>query len=164
VAHMLAVEGSLPELTGIGAHTPLLDPDQILFFANDNSLPFERRLIEKLGIPEVGLEKVSADPSEAAQGVVDGWAKRFERLLVHLDVDVLDSLDIPLAENMRRNTGLQFDQLTAALRVFLGAPNWTALTISEINPDHGESDGSTLRTFSAALADVLRTSPKLRGA
>lgn len=161
VAHMLGVEGALPELTEIGTHTPLLNPDQILFFANGNSKPFERRIIEKYGIAEVGLEKVSADPTDAAQSVVDGWAKRFKRLLIHLDVDVLDYLDMPLAENTRRNTGLHFDQLMAALRVFLGAPNWATLTVSEINPDHGESDGSTLRTFSAALADALSSSPSL---
>lgn len=164
VAHMLGVKGSVPKLTEIGSQAPLLNPDQILFFANANSKPFERRIIEKYGIAEVGLESVSADPTEAAQSVVDGWAKRFERLLIHLDTDVLDYLNMPLAENTRRNIGLHFDQLIASLRVFLGAPNWSALTVSEINPDHGESDGSTLRTFSAALADALGSSPRLREA
>jgi arginase len=164
VAHMLGVKGSAPELTKIGPRVPLLDPDQILFFANDNSKPFERRIIEEHNIAEVKLEKVIANPAQAAQSVADGWAKRFELLLIHLDVDVLDYLDMPLAENTRRNVGLHFDQLMAALRVFLGAPNWAALTISELNPEHGESDGSTLRIFAEALADALGSSPKLSGA
>lgn len=163
VAHMLGVKGSVPELTKIGPRVPLLDPDQILFFANGNSKPFERRIIEDHNIAEVGLEKVVANPAQAAQSVVDGWAKRFDRLLIHLDVDVLDYLDMPLAENTRRNIGLHFDQLMTALRVFLGAPNWATLTVSEVNPDHGESDGSTLRTFAAALADALGSSPRLLG-
>mgnify|MGYP003472783622 FL=1 len=136
----------------------MLHPDQILFFANDNSKPFERRIIEARGIAEVQLADVVADPTGAAQAVADGWAQQFAKLLVHLDVDVLDYLDMPLAENYRRNKGLRFDQLMAALRPLLRAPNWVALTLTEVNPDHGESDGSTLRAFAEALADVLAAS------
>jgi len=161
VAHMLGVKDSVPELINVGPRTPLLAPDQILFFANFNSKPFERRLIEEHNIAEVKLEEVVIDPVSAAQTVVGGWAKRFERLLIHLDVDVFDYLDMPLAENTRRNIGLHVDQLMAALRVFLQAPNWATLTVSEVNPDHGEGDGTTIRTFAAALAKALASSPRL---
>jgi len=162
VAHMLGVKDSVPELARIGPRTPLLNPDQILFFANSNSKPFERRIIEKHGIEEVKLEDVAADPAGAALSVIEGWAQSFERLLIHLDVDVLDYLDMPLAENTRRNTGLRFEQLMPALRILLSAPNWVALTVSEVNPDHGEMDGSTLRTFAVALADAISASPRLQ--
>ena len=164
VAHMLGVRGSVPELTRIGLRVPLLEPDQVHFFASGNSTAFEREIIKEQEIAEVKLEQVVANPAQAAQIVVDGWAKRFERLLIHLDVDVLDSLNMPLAENMRRNTGLHFDQLMAALCVFLRAPNLATLTVSEVNPDHTESDGSTLRTFAKALAEALGSSPRLREA
>jgi arginase len=163
VAHMLGVEGTLPELAALGPATPMLRPEQVLFFANDNVEPFERQVIEELGIAEVRLADVAADPSGAAQTVVDGWARQFERLLVHLDVDVLDFVDMPLAENTRRNVGLRFDQLMAGLRPLLCAPNWAALTVSELNPDHGASDGSTLLTFAEALADALAASPRWQG-
>ena len=161
VAHMLGVEGSLPALSGLGRRSPLLAPQQVLFFANGNSKPFERQIIEQHGIAEVTLEQVAADPAGSAQSVVRDWAGRFERLLIHLDVDVLDYLDFPLSENTRRNIGLRFDQLIAALQVLLSAPNWTALTISEVNPDHGEADGATLRVFAQALAGALAASPRL---
>jgi arginase len=160
VAHLLGVDGTVPKLAALGPRMPMLRPEQVLFFANDNVEPFERQLIEARGIAEVRLAGVVADPSGAAQTVVDGWARQFERLLVHLDVDVLDFVDMPLAENNRRNVGLQFDQLMASLRVLLRAPNWAALTVCELNPDHGESDGSTLRTFAEALADALAASPR----
>jgi arginase len=162
VAHMLGIEGSLPSLVNLGPRTPLLTPDQVLFFANGNSKPFERRIIEEMGLAEVPLEQVTADPTAAAQSVVAGWAGHFERLLIHLDVDVLDYLEFPLAENTRRNIGLRFDQLIAALQVLLSAPNWIGLTICEVNPDHGESDGSTLRDFAQALAEILAPSPRLQ--
>lgn len=160
VAHMLNVTGTVPELATLGPRVPMLRPEQVLFFANDNVEPFERQIIDELGIAEVRLADVAADPSSAAEAVVSGWARQFERLLVHLDVDVLDYVDMPLAENNRRNVGLRFDQLMASLRPLLCAPNWTALTVCELNPDHGEIDGSTLRTFAGALADALAASPR----
>jgi arginase len=162
VAHMLGVRGTVPELAALGPRVPMLRPEQVLFFADDNVEPFERRIIEELGIAEVRLAEVVADPSGAARAVATDWAGQFERLLVHLDLDVLDFVDMPLAENTRRNAGLRFDQLMAALRPLLCAPNWAVLTVCELNPDHGESDGSTLRTFAGALADALAASPRWR--
>jgi arginase len=139
-----------------------LRPDQVLLFADNNSTAFERGIIEEQGIAEVRLAQMAADPSAAALEVVNDWARRFGCLLVHVDVDVLDYLDMPIAEEMRRNQGLQFAQLVAALKVLVAAPNWAALTICEVNPDHGELDGSTLRTFNEALADVLSGAVQLR--
>jgi arginase len=160
VAHMLGLQGTVPELSTLGPCVPMLRPGQVLFFANDNVEPFERQVVDELGIAEVRMREVTAAPSSAAAAVVTGWARQFERLLIHLDLDVLDFVDMPLAENNRRNVGLRFDQLIAALRPLLSAPNWSALTVCELNPDHGESDGSTLRTFARALADAIAASPR----
>jgi arginase len=162
LAHLLGLAGTAPILAGVGPRVPLLRPDQVLLFADNNSTAFERGIIEERGIAEVRLAQVAADPSGAAREVVNGWARRFGRLLVHVDVDVLDYLDMPIAEEMRRNQGLQFAQLVAALKVLVAAPNWAALTICEVNPDHGELNGSTLRTFNEALADVLSGAVQLR--
>jgi arginase len=161
VAHMLGIDGTVPELAGLGPRTPMLRPEQVLFFANDNVEPFERQLIDALGIREVRLAEVAADPAGAARSVAMGWAAQFDRLLIHLDVDVLDFLDFPLAENTRREGGLRFDQLMAALAPLLAAPNWTTLTITELDPDHTDADGATLRTFMQGLATALAASPRL---
>ena len=160
VAHMLGIKDTVSKLAALGPRTPMLSPGQVLFFANDNVTPFERQVIDDLNIAEVRLAEVVADPSGAAQAVLGGWARQFERLLVHLDVDVLDFTDMPLAENTRRAGGLRFDQLMQTLYSLLRAPNWAALTVCELNPDHGESDGSTLRTFAEALADAVAASPR----
>jgi len=161
IAHLLGIEGTVPSLIDLGAGAPMLSPEQVLFFAFGNTTDFERSVIDTRSIQGVPLEAVVANPSGAAQGVIDGWARQFDRLLVHLDVDVLDFLDFPLAENTRHNIGLRFDQLILALQTILAAPNWAALTITEVNPDHGASDGSNLRTFVEALADTLAQSQRL---
>lgn len=154
VAHLLGVPDTVPILAGVGPRTPMLRPDQVLLFANGSSTAFERQTIDELGIEEVPFAHVTADPTGAARGVVNGWARRFERLLIHVDVDVLDFLDFPIAEETRRSRGLRFAQLVAALRELVAAPNWSALTICEINPDH-DPDGTSIRTLSEAIADVL---------
>ena len=154
VAHLLGLPDTVPILAGVGPRTPMLRPDQVLLFANGNSTEFERRTIDELRIEEVPIAQVTVDPTAAAREVVNGWARRFERLLIHVDVDVLDFLDFPIAEETRRNRGLRFAQLVAALRELVAAPNWVALTICEINPDH-DPDGSSMRELSEAIADVL---------
>jgi arginase len=162
VAHMLGVPGTLKELVEIGSLAPLLRADQLLYFSIDNVEPVERRLIGELAIENVTLAQVAPDPAGAAQRVLDGWASKFERLLIHLDVDVIDFVDMPLAENTRRNVGLKFDQLIAALSVLLTAPNWVALTVCELNPDHGLNDGSTLRAFVTDLSNAIANASRFQ--
>jgi arginase len=162
VAHMLGVADTLTELVEIGPAVPLLRPDQLAYFAIDNVEPCERQLMTQLKIENVMLSQVVPDPARAAEKVVNGWARKFDRLLVHLDLDVLDFADMPLAENTRRNVGLKFDELIAALNVFLAAPNWAALTVCELNPDHGASDGSTLRSFVSSLSQAITGAARFR--
>lgn len=162
VAHMLGIADTLEVLAGIGSRTPLLRPDQLLYFAIDNVEPFELQVIRELGIENVPLAQVASEPAAAAERVVNDWARKFELLLIHLDVDVLDFADMPLAENTRRNVGLKFDQLIAALTALLSARNWTALTVCEVNPDHGQEDGSTLGRFVDALSTTIAAAARYR--
>jgi arginase len=158
VAHLLGVKGSLPALAALGPRVPMLGPDAVLFFAHDNVTEPEREIINTYSIAECPLSQVRNNPSRVAQSVIQTWAHNFELLLVHLDVDVLDYLDMPLAENVRRNVGLRFSQLMEAMDVLLTAPNFSALTVCELNPDHGEADHSTLRIFNDALGSWLARS------
>ena len=48
------------------------------------------------------------------------------------------------------------DQALRALRVFTAHPAFAALTITELNPLHGEADGATLERFVAGLVAALR--------
>ena len=155
VAHLLGLPGTKPVVAEVGPRTPLLSPDQVLFFGADNVTPAERAVIDAQAITEVGLADVAADPAGAGRAVVRDWARRFDRILVHVDVDVLDYLDLPIAEETRRNRGLRFTQLVAALRELVAAPNWVGLTLCEVNPDHGESDGSTVRRLNEGVADAI---------
>jgi arginase len=154
VAHLLAVDQTIDELTGLGPRVPMLGPEQVHLFASGNIKPFERGLIGSMAIQCTDLETVQADPVGAARALAD-WAAEHKAILVHLDVDVLDYLLFPLAENTRRNIGLSLDQLLGSLQEMLQFPNLIGLTIAEINPDHGLDDGSTLRDFVQGLAQTM---------
>jgi hypothetical protein len=61
---------------------------------------------------------------------------------------------LPLAENTGRTVGLTLDALAATLEV-LPSDALGALTVTEINPHHGEPDGATLDRFLQRLVPAL---------
>ena len=158
VAHLLQLAGTNEKLNSIGKKTPMLRAALTHFFAYGNMTDFEKEVIDKYKIKETNWQDVAKDPTGTASKICQTWAPQFDRILIHLDLDVLDYVDMQLAENYRRNMGLTFDQLMMALDEFMKLPNWTTLTITEINPDHGKADGSTLRIFAERLAKSIRGS------
>jgi arginase len=154
MAHALAVEGATPELVEIGPRAPLLADDQVLFFAYgpEQARPFELEVMRERGLERVSVDEVAADPGGAAGRVISGFASRFERLLVHFDVDTIDFNDAPLSENTGRGEGLAFDTAMRALEVLCASERLSSLTVTELNPLHGDEEGLTLRRFADALA------------
>jgi arginase len=149
VAHMLGVEGADPLVRDFGPRVPLLDDDQVLLFSwgRDQAQAFEHEQIEACGLENVPLAAVAGDPCGAAQRVLGGFAERFDRLLIHFDVDTIDFTDAPLSENTGRNEGLSFEAAMIALTALLASDRLSALTVTELNPLHGAEDGATLERF-----------------
>jgi arginase len=110
-AHMLGVEGADEVLTTLGPRNPLLKPEDVLYFAYGpgNRTKFEAGVFEQLGLHGVSVDDVKTDPSSAASNALEMLDGRYEALVLHLDVDVIDFLDAPLSENTGHNEGLAFD-------------------------------------------------------
>lgn len=163
VAHLLGADGALPELARIGATAPLLEPSQVLLLAQDDdqSTPWERELIQKLGVEVIPMAAVAADPEGAASDALERIDESCDALLVHLDVDVIDFTDAPLSENTGRGIGLSFDAALRATAVLLAAPSLAALTVTELNPLHGAEDGSTVARLGERVAAALAAAPAL---
>jgi arginase len=152
VSHLIGVAGAVPEVTA----PQLLDSDQVLYFGIDQNrlTPGERDLLAEHDIATIPARRVARDPAGAAREAIARMGG-FDRLLVHLDVDLIDFNDLPLSENAGRAQGLPFDTVIAALGELVRAPNLRALTVTELNPHHGAEDGSTLDRFVTGLVDAL---------
>jgi arginase len=163
VAHMLGMEGAAEPLSRFGPRFPLLsDEDLYLFsYGPEQATEHERSVIERRGLKGVLVGEVAADPEGAAARALAETEPRFDRLLVHFDVDTVDFTDLPLSENTGRNEGLPFNAATRALGALLGSEKLASVTVTEFNPDHGDEDGSTAGTLAQGLADAISHSSVL---
>jgi arginase len=156
VAHLLGIPGSAPELSQLGPRHPMLTAPEVLLFAVDNITPAETHTINALELQSIGLAEVKRDVQSAADRAL-AWAAPFSQLLIHLDIDVLDYTDFPIAENVRRCNGLTFDELSRILSRLLASPNWRGLTLTEVNPDHAPDEKETFQRLISMLSAALPT-------
>jgi arginase len=156
LAHALGDDLAGPALATAFPRSPLLRPEELWLFGHGDgsAQDHERERISALGIGRSPVEDVAADPAGAAERALDEFAGRIDSLAVHLDVDVIDFVDLPLQENVDRNEGLSFDATITALRVLLAHPAVKAFTICELNPDH-DPDGSAVPRFVDGIVDAL---------
>jgi arginase len=161
VAHMLGLNGAIAQLANCGPRYPLIFPAQIhlVGFDADSATEWERRAIRDLSIATAHLADVAQSPTRCADTILSNWAMKFERLLVHLDVDVIDFNDLPLAENYSKNKGLSYSHTLELLEVLLKSPKFAGLTLTEINPDHGAEDGSSIQRIAQDLSRLLAPLP-----
>ncbi len=97
---------------------------------------------------------VRDDPKAAARQALDKLERHAKRILLHVDVDVIDSTDVPLGDFPHFNAGLSFDDAMTCLKVFLATPSLAAFVITEINPDD-DPDGTLVRRFVQQLAGAF---------
>jgi len=124
----------------------MLTGQELLYVAARPETATERATLAARRLPVIGLDEVHRDPARAG-GRAAAWGARFDRLLVHVDVDALSYTAFPIAENVRRGDGLSLAELGAILRPLLAAPNWATLTIAEVNPDHAPMAGAIFGAF-----------------
>ncbi len=154
VAHILDVEGVVDELAALADRRPMLTDAAVHLFATENITPAERAVIDERGIVVEPLVAVT-DDLDAVAGRTQRWASSFDRLLVHVDIDVLDYSKFPIAENTDLRGGLELAQLTELLAVLCGLPNWRALTLCEVNPHHAPDERQSVGRLMEMLGHAL---------
>jgi arginase len=154
LGHMLAVPGTLPDLVNATGRAPILRPDQVILFAHGRrqSTAFERNQIERLGLSRFAVEDVGADPEARAREALSELRSRFDRYVLHLDVDVVDFTDAPLSEHTARNTGIRLETMLRALKVLASGDGLAALTVAELTPRNAAVEDGLLERFAAELA------------
>jgi arginase len=156
LAHAFALSGTVDPLTEAFGHRPLLQPAQVAWLGVDAgwATAWEREQADRLGLHVTSSAALAADPrgsAIAALGVLPSGP-----LAVHIDVDVLDFTDAPLAENTDgRNTGPTLDQLAQALLPAAGDPRLRTLSIGELNPTRSAGEPDAIPRFIRMLTANL---------
>jgi arginase len=157
LVQLAADPAALPTLVDAAGPGPLLRAEQVVLFANGRrqSTAFERNQIERLGLTRFAIEDVAADPEGQAKAALAELSARFERYVVHLDVDVVDFTDAPLSEHTARNTGLRLDSMLRALKVLASGPGLTAITLAEFTPRNAAVEDGLLERFTASFGSAI---------
>jgi arginase len=156
LAHALALPGCVDTVADAFGLRPLLEPNQVAWLGVEPRLgtDWEREQADRLSLQVTTSQALVADPAGAARAALDLLPPG--PLALHLDVDVLDFIDAPLAENTDcRNTGPTLDQAVEALQVAAGDPRVRALSIGELNPTRCAGEPDALPRFAAGIARVL---------
>ena len=106
LAHALALPGCVDVLTDAFGARPGLEPYQVAWLGvqPQRATDWEREQAARLGLHVTTGQALAADPAGAAAAALDRLPGG--PLAVHIDVDVLDFTDAPLAEDTGgRNTG-----------------------------------------------------------
>jgi arginase len=157
MAHMLGIEGCLPELRDLASpFVPMLDPSQVVVLGNEQgqATEWELSVIAERSIAIVTAGELRSNPAAAARSALGAVADA-TRVIVHLDVDVVDFVDAPLSENTGRNVGVPLAAVAAALPELMADPRTSALTVTELNPVHAAADPGCLERLVDALVAAI---------
>ncbi|MDP9209221.1 MAG: arginase family protein [Actinomycetota bacterium] len=167
VAHLLG-EGA-PALARLGPRVPLLPADRLLLFGFDDPDDLgeaQQALLARhapTAWPASRVLAATAGPRAAAAAALADLEARAGTVVVHFDVDVVDSGDLPLANFPHFNQGLTLADAVACLEVFCGSARLGGLVVTEVNPDH-DPDGTQLgRLVDGLVAALAQRAPTTAG-
>jgi arginase len=157
MAHMLDIDGAVDGLAALAGQRPMLSPGQVSFLGLGSQTDFEAEVISDRKLPVVDIESTASDPLGSARAALSPLSA-CDGLALHFDVDLVDFLDAPLAENTDRGTAPSLTTCGEMLSELLTDGRVRALTVTEFNPHHGSKDGSTTQRLLGVLASCLGSS------
>ena len=152
MAHALGLDGAARELVELAGRRPLLRPAQLSYLGVEltETTAWEREQVDELDLTVVTQDELVASPTRAAHRARQALPPG--PYLVHVDVDVLDFIDAPLAENVNgRNSGPTLAQLGLALTELWRDPRCLGVSVGQLVPAHATSDPTALGRFVEAL-------------
>ena len=156
LAHGLSLPGCADELAGAFDRRPLLQPEQVSWLGVDPgpATEWEREQAHRLGLHVGTSTSLCSDPAGAAASALKVLPPG--ALAVHVDVDVLDFTDAPLAENTDgRNSGPTLEQLREVLALAARDQRFRVLSIGELNPTRAAGDPDAILRFVGVVASTL---------
>ena len=150
MAHLIRIPGALKSMEQFSRPSgePVCDSSNTVFFGTNMSFagnkPEHFAYLFDKNYKVVSSASVAREPEQRAKEALEYLEQRVDVLMVHLDVDSIDPGTFPIA-NLPNYTGVAFEEMMRALKVFLGSSKVEGLTIAEVNPDHDPGLGMVER-------------------
>ena len=160
IAHLLGLADT--ELARVGDSVPMLTDERLALIGYDETDPetFAAEVLrDRPALVRFADHQVRADPTGCAMAAVAALERHASSLVVHFDVDAVDSRDLPLANFPHYGTGIPLDAAGEALTVLCAAPTLTAIVLTEINPSYdptGRQLARYVNTVASAIGHGLR--------
>lgn len=157
IAHLLGIANT--PLARIGRQFPMLEQHQLTMLGYD---PTDRdsfdahALHQRPRLVHASDADVRADPIGAAQRAVDAIAGNGASVVVHFDVDAVDSRDLALADFPHYGTGIPLTTAGHVLQTLLNAPGLAAIVLTEVKPTHDPA-GTQLDRYIDTVATAICT-------
>ena len=162
-AHLLGLADN--ELARLGPHFPMLTDERLVQFGYDETDPDSNQADwarERPGLVRFSGPEVRADPAGCAAAARAALAVAADGVVVHFDVDTIDSRDLPLANFPHYNLGIPLAVAGGLLPGFYALAGLRAAVFTEVNPSYEPSGRSLARyveVVAGALASGLTASP-----
>jgi arginase len=114
----------------------------------------ERRALGELGLALPVAAARSLGMKATAALALDGVENHDGPVVVHLDVDVLDPLEMPAKSPLLPGPGLDWPELSDLLTALVASPRVVALHVAEYDPDL-DPDGACARRLVELLARAI---------
>jgi arginase len=137
IAHLLGLADT--ELARLGDCVPMLTDERLALIGYDETDPetFAAEVLrDRPALVRFADHQLRADPTGCATAAVAALERHTSSLVVHFDVDAVDSRDLPLANFPHYGTGIPLDAAGQALTILCAAPTLTAIVLTEINPSY----------------------------
>ncbi|GAA2752842.1 arginase family protein [Amnibacterium kyonggiense] len=153
IAHLLGIADDA--LARLGSRFPLLDDRHLAMLGydpDDVDAVDAAALQARPGLLHVDHRSLAAHPNGAVLRVREAFGAA--PVVVHFDVDAVDSAELPLANFPHYGTGVPLATAMEVLEGLLALPGARALTLTEVNPTY-DPNGAELDRYVHAVADAV---------
>jgi arginase len=157
VAHLLGLADT--GLASLDHPPPMIADDKLVMVGfDDDDAEYDAAVFdEHPSLTHISGRELSSDPEGLASTAVIDLASRSSGLIVHFDVDVVTSGDLPLGNFPHYDSGLDLATAGTVLHVLCAHPSVVAVVLTEVNPSHDASGDQLARyveVVAAALTDT----------
>jgi arginase len=155
IAHLLGLADT--ELARLGVAVPMLTDERLALIGYDetDAETFAAEVLRhRPALVRFADHQLRADPTGCANAAVSALEQHTSSLVVHFDVDAVDSRDLPLANYPHYGTGIQLAAAGEVLRVLCAAPTLAAIVLTEVNPSYDPA-GRQLARYVDTVATAI---------